>query len=97
MDPATHAFYDDHAAELARRYDAAPDGVSGLFGQAFEGRTTVLDVGCGSGRDVRRLVKLGFDARGVDASAAMIDQGPAPPPARKAWRKTASPSPPCLN
>jgi SAM-dependent methyltransferase len=74
MDPATHAFYDDHATELARRYDAAPDGVSGLFAQAFEGRTTVLDVGCGSGRDVRRLVKLGFDARGVDASAAMIDQ-----------------------
>jgi SAM-dependent methyltransferase/phage repressor protein C with HTH and peptisase S24 domain len=74
MDPATHAFYDDHAAELARRYDAAPDGVSGWFAQAFEGRNTVLDVGCGSGRDVRRLVKLGFDARGVDASAAMIDQ-----------------------
>ncbi|MFO1489431.1 MAG: hypothetical protein U1F77_05500 [Kiritimatiellia bacterium] len=71
MDPATHAYYDDHAAELARRYDAAPDGVSGLFTQAFEGRTTVLDVGCGSGRDVRRLVKLGFDAdrhRSVAAS-----------------------------
>lgn len=72
MDPATIAFYNARAATLAARYNAAPEGISALFRDAFEGRSSILDVGCGSGRDVRRLLKLGFNAHGVDASESMI-------------------------
>lgn len=72
MDPATIAFYNAHAPDVARRYNTAPEGISALFRNAFDGRASILDVGCGSGRDVGRLLKLGFKAHGVDASPSMI-------------------------
>lgn len=72
MDPATITFYNAHAPALAARYNAAPEGISALFREAFDGRSSILDVGCGSGRDVRRLLNLGFNTHGVDASEAMI-------------------------
>jgi SAM-dependent methyltransferase len=33
----------------------------------------VLDVGCGTGKDVGKLLNLGFDAEGIDISPAMIE------------------------
>jgi SAM-dependent methyltransferase/SOS-response transcriptional repressor LexA len=72
VDPGTLDYYNAHAAELAARYNAAPEGVSALFREAFGGLSSVLDVGCGSGRDVRQLLAMGFNARGVDASESMI-------------------------
>ncbi len=35
-------------------------------GFALDGRSTVLDFGCGSGRTVQELRKLGYDAYGCD-------------------------------
>ena len=38
---------------------------------AFLPGSRVLDVGCGSGRDVKALLKQGYDAHGVEPVAAM--------------------------
>ncbi len=34
--------------------------------------STILDIGCGTGRTVRRLLKLGYDAYGIDRSEKMV-------------------------
>lgn len=36
---------------------------------------TILDVGCGTGRDVAHLIQAGYNATGVDASAEMLAAG----------------------
>ena len=41
------------------------------FPMAFLPGSRVLDVGCGSGRDVKALLKQGYDAHGVEPVAAM--------------------------
>jgi SAM-dependent methyltransferase len=39
----------------------------------FAGRTHVLDIGCGRGELLAALLDAGIPARGIDASAAMVD------------------------
>ncbi len=81
MDVQTFNYYERHATELVGRYAAAGEGISRHFRRAFAGCRQVLDVGCGSGRDVRRLRQLGIAAEGVDASPAMIAAATAADPA----------------
>ncbi len=44
------------------------------FFEEYEQRGTVLDLGCGQGRDALALVKLGFNVTGVDISTLGIEQ-----------------------
>ena len=72
----TLAFYNEHAAELVKTYaGVAPTYLAHLKTLLRRGSSTVLDVGCGTGRDVARLRDDGFNAIGVDASAAMVEAG----------------------
>ena len=69
MDPSTDAFYARYAADLAG--EAAHSAMAHHFDGALPAGSRVLDVGCGSGRDLARLHALGFDAFGAEPNAAL--------------------------
>jgi len=73
MDAQTVKYYDSRAEMIATRYRAVTGGVSEWFSEAFDGCAKILDVGCGSGRDLCQLLALGHDAIGTDISRAMLD------------------------
>ena len=72
MDGRTLQFYETHAPEVAARYAAAESAAARYFQEVFGIGGRVLEVGCGSGRDLQALVEAGFDAEGVDACAALL-------------------------
>jgi SAM-dependent methyltransferase len=59
-----------HAKELAGLYDTCSGGIASHFGIAFSAGMRVLEIGCGSGRDLARLVEAGVEASGVEPCAA---------------------------
>jgi SAM-dependent methyltransferase/SOS-response transcriptional repressor LexA len=72
MDRQTIEFYGANSADTARRYAEAKSGVARLFPVAFPPGARVLDVGCGSGRDLNALIDAGYAAEGIDAAEEMI-------------------------
>ncbi len=68
VDPSTERFYSDNAAHCVERWEAIPigAGVSRHFASSFVAGGTVLDIGCGSGRDAAALLAMGFDAYGLE-------------------------------
>lgn len=72
MDKKTAAFYSAQADDTAKLYNSAEKGVSRSFDKAFPARTSVLDIGCGSGRDLHTLLNMGYDAYGIDPSPEML-------------------------
>ncbi|MFH2143049.1 MAG: methyltransferase domain-containing protein [Bacteroidota bacterium] len=71
MDKATIDYYNFNAHQIAEFYLSTTGGISEYFSYLIKG--TVLDVGCGSGRDMVILQKNGFDVFGIDASKGLID------------------------
>jgi len=71
MDPKTLRYYSQNAQEVFDRYDSSSGGIEKYFSQAFPQKGKVLDIGAGSGRDVRLLVKEGHDAYGLEPSEAL--------------------------
>ncbi len=65
MDDQTLNIYRENGDEFIRMYDGA-DVPNEPFLLAFSGITRILDIGCGSGRDMRALAELGLHADGVD-------------------------------
>jgi SAM-dependent methyltransferase len=74
MDRQTIEFYNAHSAETAQRYAESPSRIARFFPIAFPPGTRVLDLGCGSARDLNELLQRGHAAVGIDASAEMIRQ-----------------------
>src|SRR5258706_726574 len=74
MDPRTVHFYEVNAAEVGQRYACAGRVASRYFLVAFVLGATVLDVGCGEGRDLHALIQAGYEGTGVDASENMLQQ-----------------------
>lgn len=72
VDTTTMKFYRNCAPEVAEAYAATPSPVVPLLVEAFGGARRVLEVGCGSGRDLQALLDAGMDARGVDACPELI-------------------------
>ena len=71
IDEQTVRCYDERASELAGRYESVVAGTPGLRWLWWGGPARVLDVGCGSGRDLAMLADLGCAVVGVEPSAAM--------------------------
>jgi SAM-dependent methyltransferase len=74
MDERTLSHYERHAPDICLRYEAAdlPDFHAGLLRCLPLPGASVLEIGCGSGRDAAFLLANGYDVSCVDASAAMI-------------------------
>ena len=69
----TVAYYDAHADEYAngtREIDLTPQRARFLSQVPFRGQ--ILDVGCGSGRDLKFFAGQGYSVTGIDASIALV-------------------------
>lgn len=70
-DENTLSFYQRNVQDVFARYESVQSPLMPYFPMAFLPGSRVLDVGCGSGRDVKALLKQGYDAHGVEPVAAM--------------------------
>ena len=70
-DANTLSFYQRNVQDVFARYESVQSPLMPFFPIAFLPGSRVLDVGCGSGRDVKALLKQGYDAHGVEPVAAM--------------------------
>lgn len=71
MDEQTIDYYNREADRVVVRYDGVRGGLSSLFPFTFSKGERVVDIGCGSGRDLRELLRLGVDAYGVEPSEGL--------------------------
>ena len=72
MDQQTLAYYTANAQDLAQRYESATSSLAVHFPSAFVPGGRVLDIGCGSGRDLAELHKLGFQSFGLDGTPELV-------------------------
>ena len=72
MDQSTLKYYSDNAAQVAERYESVVSDLSAHFADSFSKGGKTLDIGCGSGRDLAVLHKLGFDCYGVDPTPEFV-------------------------
>lgn len=71
MDELTLNYYEQNAKTIFERYESITSGISDYFQVSFPVGAKVIDVGAGSGRDLRRLLSLGYDAQGIEPSKAL--------------------------
>jgi SAM-dependent methyltransferase len=72
MDFETISYYSRNARSVAERYESVVSSLSKSFGEAFKPRSRLLDIGCGSGRDLALLTSLGHECFGVDATPELV-------------------------
>jgi SAM-dependent methyltransferase len=68
----TIAYYDEHAEEYAA--SAATADLSALYGRfvsCIPKGGSILDLGCGSGRDTKQFLAMGYQVTAMDGSAEM--------------------------
>lgn len=75
-DAATLAFYDREAQVYVAREQTADPAVGRFVARLAPG-ATVLELGCGGGRDAEAMIKAGLKVTATDGSAAMAGQAEA--------------------
>lgn len=73
MDNQTIQFYHQNAHAIAATHRRAADGIERRFAQAFAPGGSVLDIGFGSGRDLKALIDAGYDGYGIEPCNQFID------------------------
>jgi len=73
MDKGTINYYSENAQTVAERYESVVSSLSKSFGEAFQPKSKLLDIGCGSGRDLALLASQGHKCFGVDATPEFVD------------------------
>lgn len=73
MDKATINYYSRNAQTVAERYESVVSSLSVSFEGTFKPKSKLLDIGCGSGRDLALLASLGHECFGVDATPEFVD------------------------
>jgi 2-polyprenyl-3-methyl-5-hydroxy-6-metoxy-1,4-benzoquinol methylase len=73
MDQKTVNYYSQNAQQVADRYEAVVSGLSEHFVDAYKPNSKVLDIGCGSGRDLAVLHKLGHQCYGIDPTPEFVE------------------------
>lgn len=71
-DPATIAFYQQHAPRYTHSFAQAPSRHLDAFLDRLEPGAEVLELGCGAGRDAARMVERGFAVDATDGTPAMV-------------------------
>jgi SAM-dependent methyltransferase/phage repressor protein C with HTH and peptisase S24 domain len=72
MDTKTTAYYSQNASKLAEKYATVVHTLEDCLTSVFARSHKILDVGCGTGRDLSFLLGNGKDAYGVDPSREML-------------------------
>jgi SAM-dependent methyltransferase len=73
MDQKTINYYSKNAQAVAARYESVVSSLLESFQDAFKTRSKLLDIGCGSGRDLALLVSLRHDCFGLDATPEFVE------------------------
>ena len=73
MDQSTINFYQENAKQVAERYESVVNDLSKHFSETFTTGLKILDIGCGSGRDLSVLDELGYDCYGVDPTPQFVE------------------------
>ncbi len=74
MQDKTLEYYNQKASALTEQYESADVvHIHELLLQTFSSSTTVLEIGCGSGRDASFMDNQGYDVLAVDGSQQMIE------------------------
>ena len=74
VDFKTAHYYSTQAASLAEKYGAASPGYDSLCKKYTGNNARLLDIGCGTGRDIAEFRKAGFTVIGAEVSEEMIAQ-----------------------
>ena len=72
MDNQTVDYYRENASQIAKRYDEIVSSLSKHFVTSFLPNSKLLDIGCGSGRDLSFLHTLGHDCYGIDPTPEFV-------------------------
>ncbi len=72
MDASTLNYYSSNARDIAQRYEAAQSSLAARFATSFAPGGRILDIGCGSGRDLTELGKQGFQPYGLDGTPEFV-------------------------
>ncbi|MEO1967509.1 MAG: class I SAM-dependent methyltransferase [Sphingomonadaceae bacterium] len=70
-DPATLSFYEGQAQQYTASFGQRPSRYLDGFLDRLEPGCTILELGCGGGRDAARMIERGFVADATDGTAAM--------------------------
>jgi 2-polyprenyl-3-methyl-5-hydroxy-6-metoxy-1,4-benzoquinol methylase len=73
LDNQTYSYYQNHADEIFERYESPTNGISQFFSISFPDACKVLDIGAGSGRDMKKLSDQGYDITGIEPSQKLRD------------------------
>ncbi len=69
----TFSYYENNAKELSRRYESANmDNIHALLKSTFPAKSSLLEIGCGSGRDASFMYRGRYDILAIDGSREMI-------------------------